>query len=229
MFSKFRSAGIIAIALASTSALAQTNATDIGAANTALASICGTHPVLPACEVLHAVSCGTSSQHQSCNPIRLVLSACDDPVATADPTCAPWEAYTGAAVPLANLPTAKNASDLLRSICTEMPSMQGCQGDKACPAPDAATGISQCPVFTRYSDLCRDMPEMTQCKDWAAFCTNNDKLGAFCRSGKTYVSNGTATDTGSGHEGHDNGADHATQFSNTFLALMGTAATALLL
>ncbi|KAI9003723.1 hypothetical protein BC832DRAFT_559785 [Gaertneriomyces semiglobifer] len=186
------------------------SAQDAGGAVTALNGICAAHPKIPACDVF-AVACKETTS-DTCKAVSLAISACADSVASADPVCTGFQPSSGNG-PVAGLPDAKTASGFVASICTEMPTMKDCQGDAACPAANATSGVSDCKVMSVYSALCLDMPNMTQCPAWKTFCDGNGKPAPFCAAGGA-----PAHDHSDGSHGHDNGS--AASFSATGLAAL---------
>jgi hypothetical protein len=76
---------------------------------------------------------------------------------------------------LPRLPTSRQATQAIYSICSEM-NMDGC--DK-CKIASSTSGYANCNLLEVYGQLCKAMPEMTQCKDWAAMCSATSSL-AIC-------------------------------------------------
>ncbi|KAJ3203011.1 hypothetical protein HDU67_010444, partial [Dinochytrium kinnereticum] len=66
-------------------------------------------------------------------------------------------------LPLPYIPTTKEASDFVRSICDEM-------DHTGCELCTSATG-KPCDAMTVYSDLCLMMPEMHQCSRFHSMCS----------------------------------------------------------
>jgi hypothetical protein len=73
----------------------------------------------------------------------------------------------------ATAPSNQIIKDRVDSICTEMPGMKDCT---PCNTMDTKT----CYSFDNYAKLCLDMPDMTQCKEWTAYCMAANKQGPFC-------------------------------------------------
>ncbi|KAJ3300083.1 hypothetical protein HK104_004805 [Borealophlyctis nickersoniae] len=175
------------------------------AATSSLSTLCKSSPNLPACD-LSATSCGSSTSGP-CDPTTLLYTACsDDAVPANSPACADIKSQCpcGKAVP--ELPTAKNASALVYSICTEMPQMANCQ--PGCPTPDKTTLLSDCKVLEVYGKLCMEMPSMNQCSKWSAFCAANNNVTGIC----TASAAGTPTGTGT------SGSPQPTNKSNSAMA-----------
>lgn len=155
---------LLTLALA-TVALAQDPTT---AANAGLTTLCtGQAANTPACELFATCSKqGTAASNNACSPLSLILSACADPVNQPSPVCSQVAAVCSggnatacnAVGPVKGLPTARNASQGIYAICTEMPEMTNCKGANACPTPDTTTGVSNCKTMTVYSALCLEMP-----------------------------------------------------------------------
>jgi solute carrier family 31 (copper transporter), member 1 len=70
-----------------------------------------------------------------------------------------------------SLPTTKQARGLVSDICTEM-NMAGC---------DQCLASKSCDYFAVYLDLCKQMPEMSQCANWKQMCKTDTSL-SFCGS-----------------------------------------------
>jgi copper transporter 1 len=71
--------------------------------------------------------------------------------------------------PLDSLPSTRKARELVQSICNEM-DMTGC---------DTCMSNQKCDFFAVYLDLCKQMPEMSQCQNWKDMCEADPSLG-FC-------------------------------------------------
>eukprot|EP01122_Echinamoeba_exundans_P007376 TRINITY_DN2257_c0_g1_i3.p1 TRINITY_DN2257_c0_g1~~TRINITY_DN2257_c0_g1_i3.p1 ORF type:complete len:102 (-),score=9.17 TRINITY_DN2257_c0_g1_i3:180-485(-) len=70
------------------------------------------------------------------------------------------------------VPNTMTTTSNVKSICAEMPSMNGC--DK-CQKPSA------CDLLSVYSQLCSDMPDMSQCGAWTTLCKAEPQW-PFCTS-----------------------------------------------
>ncbi|KNC97664.1 uncharacterized protein SPPG_07131 [Spizellomyces punctatus DAOM BR117] len=184
-------------------------AQDPAMATSTLTTVCQQAAKIPVCD-LYSTSCKANSTAAACNPVSLALSACADPVAATNSACTMFKSMcTGACAnqgAVKDLLPARNASQQVFSICTEMPTMTDCQGDARCPAPDA-TGVSDCKSWTVYSALCREMPDMTQCASWKSFCSSNGQVAPFC--------GGAAPTTNSSTGGHNHGTSGNTQGTTT--------------
>lgn len=66
------------------------------------------------------------------------------------------------------LPSTSNTAAMVKSICSEM-YMTACE---RCPGKNGPGTGSNCDLLTVYSDLCLDMPKMSQCSAWSTMCTN---------------------------------------------------------
>ncbi|KAJ3088016.1 hypothetical protein HK102_009772 [Quaeritorhiza haematococci] len=78
---------------------------------------------------------------------------------------------------IANIPTTNVARDQVRSICTSMPKMAGCE---KCVFRDA-NSYPECDLLGVYSTLCLDMPDMAECAGWKTMCSGAEGL-PFCSS-----------------------------------------------
>ncbi|KAJ3358570.1 hypothetical protein HDU91_005181 [Kappamyces sp. JEL0680] len=92
--------------------------------------------------------------------------------------CAGWNAVAVQDPVIAAIPSARNVSNQIYSICNEMPMMADCA---TCPPPSASTGVSDCPLFATYSKLCLEMPDMAQCKRFNDFCALAPS-SSFCKA-----------------------------------------------
>ncbi|KAI9103747.1 Ctr copper transporter family-domain-containing protein [Phlyctochytrium arcticum] len=90
-----------------------------------------------------------------------------------NPQCSDAKAST----PLPNLPTSKQATQQIKSICTEM-AMPGCE---ACSIASPGSTYAQCDLLGTYSLLCKAMPDMKQCSDWKTMCASSPNL-PYCSS-----------------------------------------------
>ncbi|TPX59179.1 hypothetical protein PhCBS80983_g02644 [Powellomyces hirtus] len=170
----FTTVQVVALALAAAGVQAQ------GTATAGLTTLCKTFPNTPACELFAA--CTTQTSVPTCNADSLLASACADPFTATDAACATKNA---AAVPVPAILTARNASSDVANICSgSMASMAGCQGTFVCPARNPATGVSDCKALTSLTSLCKDMPEMPECKNYLAFCAVNAMVEPFCHDDK---------------------------------------------
>ncbi|KAJ3157476.1 hypothetical protein HDU86_003368 [Geranomyces michiganensis] len=86
--------------------------------------------------------------------------------------------------PIPAFPTSKSATQNVYSICHEM-SMPGCE---ACTISGPTSGYpsNSCDLMGTYAQLCKAMPEMSQCADWKTMCN--------ATPGLSYCSAGTAAD-----------------------------------
>ncbi|KAJ3082300.1 hypothetical protein HK102_001804 [Quaeritorhiza haematococci] len=177
-------------------------------ATTALSQLCSAKPVsnFPACEVF-SKACNNgqaSSPNPPCDPFKLLATLCTDEAVPADtPGCGQYRTLcgTGSVVkqctgaPIASLPSARNATALVGGICFEMPQMKDCE---LCPTTASQpTGTLDCALMNAYARLCIDMPGMSQCVAWKAFCSSNSNIGAFCDATGTQTSSGGSTSTSS--------------------------------
>ena len=79
--------------------------------------------------------------------------------------------------PLPNLPTSKTATRAIFSICNEM-NMDGCSN---CKIASNASTYANCDLLGTYGQLCREMPEMSQCNSWNQMCSATDGI-KFCNA-----------------------------------------------
>ncbi|KAJ3000647.1 hypothetical protein HDV02_004332 [Globomyces sp. JEL0801] len=69
-------------------------------------------------------------------------------------------------LPIPALPTTKRAKELVADICSEM-DMNGCE---------KCEDGKRCEALAVYGDLCKEMPFMSQCKEWQTMCTWDSSL-----------------------------------------------------
>lgn len=74
------------------------------------------------------------------------------------------------------LPGTSNTASMIKSICSEM-YMSACE---RCPGKNGPGTGTNCSLITVYSDLCLDMPKMTQCAAWTSMCAQNISSWAWC-------------------------------------------------
>ena len=77
------------------------------------------------------------------------------------------------ALPITLLPTSFDISNNIKSICSEM-SMPGCE-----KCPQTQNSFVECDMFQVYSQLCKSMPGMQQCKLYNVMCAANKNL-SYC-------------------------------------------------
>ncbi|TPX56493.1 hypothetical protein PhCBS80983_g04516 [Powellomyces hirtus] len=151
---------------------------EVSADAVALTALCTTYPKIPACD-LYASCTSQSRSSGPCDTLSLTVSACADPLALGASQCTSANTAGGTAVP--SLPTAKDASGFVASICMEMPDMSDCQGANACPSRNTTTLVSDCKSLSVYGALCLEMPNMNQCTTvWKTFCSSNANIGPYC-------------------------------------------------
>ncbi|EGC38675.1 hypothetical protein DICPUDRAFT_17426, partial [Dictyostelium purpureum] len=88
-----------------------------------------------------------------------------------------------------NLPTTMATYGLIKDICTEM-AMDGCENCVGTGKTMKTCGD----LLTVYSDLCMQMPDMSQCKAWQSMCLSTGNLaqsdlnGVFCEKSNSNAS-----------------------------------------
>ncbi|KAG0269940.1 hypothetical protein DFQ27_001489 [Actinomortierella ambigua] len=173
---------------------------DTAALNKDVDAICSVSSFLPGCSLSTSCRADPSLPQSQCHPLTVLATLCtapEDKNLTATSCATSYNAYCGATsvIPqcknqtaFPGLPSGKIVTGTVYSICLDMPGMKGCS---ICPAPDA-TGYSKCDEVKAWSDLCLDMPDMSQCPPFNAMCKNT-AFGPFCdASYKAPVNNGTA-------------------------------------
>ncbi|KAJ3045927.1 hypothetical protein HDV00_006193 [Rhizophlyctis rosea] len=172
-----------------------------------LQTLCQSSKNLPACS-WYSSTCSSSSSSSYCDPFTLLNTACkDDSLPASTPSCTDVQSLCKNSTVVAQckstlaIPTAKNASALEYSICSQMPDMTSCQGKAACPPPDATTGVSNCDVFGELSKSCIEMPTMNQCATFTSFCTSVNKAGSLCGGNSTSTSPSPSPSPAAGKSG----------------------------
>ncbi|KAF9979092.1 hypothetical protein BGZ73_006329 [Actinomortierella ambigua] len=171
---------------------------------TDLDSLCKQMPYMPGCSLYK--SCQESAKTDEwCQPFSLLADICavDMPKMTA---CANYVSMCGQAanattprvVPdeckkqpmIDSLPTTKEASNLVISICTEM-DMAGCE---RCPKPAPNAYAANCDTIGTYAILCKSMPEMSQCAAWKSMCSPTSPTDALLNFDQSqYCASGTGS------------------------------------
>ncbi|KAK9764646.1 hypothetical protein K7432_007688 [Basidiobolus ranarum] len=146
-------------------------------------SLCKAMSYMPGCSVNKI--CTDSPAYSAkpwCSKMSIVANVCQNDMPKMA-GCKAWVSLCGNSTSvvkqcknepeISNIPTTAEAFGFITSICTEM-NMPGC--DKCIANPKGCDNIST------YSDLCKSMPEMSQCKKWSAMCNATPDL-PFCTSG----------------------------------------------
>ncbi|KAI8906428.1 hypothetical protein EDD86DRAFT_210700 [Gorgonomyces haynaldii] len=141
-------------------------------------TLCASQTRSTYCEIYS--DCSKSALSVCSASLPLLNQMCLTDFSTAS-ECAQVKSYCGASncagdALLSAIPPAKNTSDLIYLTCQEMPMMTDC---KTCPPPSATSPVSNCALLSTYSKLCLDMPGMSQCKPFNAFCAVA-KTSSFC-------------------------------------------------
>ncbi|KAI9206753.1 uncharacterized protein BJ171DRAFT_473252 [Polychytrium aggregatum] len=169
----------------SSSPAAATSAYSSTKAATDLKTLCSSLSYLPVCSINSMVCASMSSRYPAqCNPVALVHVGCSDPAAKSSAACSTITALCtstpsdpACSANVTALPSAQVASAETYSICTEMPKMTACN---ICTGQPSASGVYQnCDPFNAFSQLCLDMPMMTQCPAWTDFCMANN-ITTYC-------------------------------------------------
>jgi hypothetical protein len=145
-----------------------------GPVATAVASLCKQMPGMPGCTI-NQMCTKASSQVPSpfCLNESILADICmyDMPsmsdCTTYNSTCSP-----STCKPIPKLPTSKQATQAIFSICNEM-NMDGCE---KCKISSGSSSYSNCDLLGTYSQLCISMPEMKQCNEWKAMCSESPSL-----------------------------------------------------
>ncbi|KAK9763166.1 hypothetical protein K7432_010412 [Basidiobolus ranarum] len=160
-------------------------------------SLCTAMPYMPGCSVRNA--CTATSQFSSkswCSGMSVLADVCqtDMPKMTG---CKAWVSLCGNSTSVVkqcksqgeipNIPTTSEASGFITSICTEM-NMPGCEKCKSSSTMSKRqmdmSGSETCDYLSVYSDLCKSMPNMSQCQKWTSMCKTTPDL-PFCTSGSS--------------------------------------------
>lgn len=110
------------------------------------------------------------------------MRGCSDFNALCSSNSSVLQCYDAIAI-ASRVPTTVEARDGIWSICQEM-DMEGC--DK-CPKKPGKS-FPDCDILTTYSELCWDMPEMSQCSEfgWKAMCRGHEfARTSLCGDGDT--------------------------------------------
>jgi len=135
-----------------------------------LNKLCKSMPGMPGCSLNSLCTAQASlSTEPFCDKFSVLgqickdmpeMNGCEDYVSMCKPGSIVQQCTTTS--PLANLPTTMGTSNNIKSICKEM-DMDGCS---ECAGSKAGT----CDLISVYSQLCKAMPDMTQCADWLSLC-----------------------------------------------------------
>ena len=93
------------------------------------------------------------------------------------PMMKPCQAFQQCSIQSCGFPTSANVTKQIYSICTEM-NMAGCE---KCSIKETST-YSECDLMTVYSDLCKAMPNMSQCSMFKNLCMASPEV-PFCGNG----------------------------------------------
>ena len=133
--------------------------------STELGTLCSQMPGMPGCTLLNKCLSDAGSLPSSyCSNSSLLADICmyDMPKMTSclNFTCNDCN-------PLPNLPTSKTATRAIFSICSEM-NMDGCNN---CRISGNTSTYASCDLLGTFGQLCRAMPEMSQCDAWNQMCS----------------------------------------------------------
>ncbi|KAF9979091.1 hypothetical protein BGZ73_006328 [Actinomortierella ambigua] len=203
-----------------TNATCSTFTFDTAALKKDVDSICTVSSFLPGCSLSTACRADPSLPQAQCHPLTVLATLCtaaEDKSLTSATCSKTYDVYCGAGsvIPqcknqtaFPGLPSGKIVTGSVYSICQEMPAMKDCS---ICSAPDA-TGYSKCDEVKAWSNLCMDMPDMSQCPSYNTMCKNTS-FAPFCDAKyKAPNSNGTTPppttkpEDHSGHSGHKSNA-----------------------
>ncbi|ORX92751.1 Ctr-domain-containing protein [Basidiobolus meristosporus CBS 931.73] len=160
-------------------------------------SLCKAMPYMPGCSVNQV--CTATSTYSSkpwCNKMSIVADVCQTDMPKMS-GCKAWVALCGNSTSVVkecksqpeipNIPTTAEASGFITSICTEM-NMPGCEKCKSSKSMKKRqmdmSGSETCDYLSVYSDLCKSMPNMDQCKKWTSMCHATPDL-PYCTSGSS--------------------------------------------
>ena len=135
--------------------------------STELGILCGQMPGMPGCSLLKQCLEDSHTLPSSyCSNSSLIADICtyDMPRMSA---CLNFTCDN--CVPLPNLPTSVVATRAIFSICSEM-NMDGCSN---CRISSNASTYANCDLLGTYGQLCRAMPEMSQCESWNQMCSSS--------------------------------------------------------
>ncbi|KAI8928923.1 Ctr copper transporter family-domain-containing protein [Entophlyctis helioformis] len=178
----------------------QTGLADPATAQASLSQLCAapTTQRLVACSLRS--TCKSPSADTSCSDANLLATACqsDAAVAGGAAACSPVAATCGAAgtaptsplcASVPGLPSTLETQQRIFNVCKAM-RMEGCD---ACPAPASNTTVSNCNVMAVYAQLCKAMPEMSNCAPYNKFCAQSPlpaALAPYCPAGSSSSSDG---------------------------------------
>ncbi|KAI9004361.1 hypothetical protein DFJ74DRAFT_693149 [Hyaloraphidium curvatum] len=162
-----------------------------------LNALCTAMPFMSACTIRDMCEAGavpTLNATGWCKPFSLVAHVCSvDEGMSRMKGCVNYNSMcnetAGSVViqcevikPLPNLPSTKAVNAEVKSICEEMPDMQGCE---KCSFANNVT-YANCDLLGVYSQLCRSMPTHTQCFMMNTLCAGPTGTTSLC-SGWTYT------------------------------------------
>lgn len=130
-----------------------------------LGVLCNQMPGMPGCSLLNqCLEDSTALPSFYCSNSSLIADICTYDMPRME-TCLNFTCED--CIPLPNLPTSKFATRAIFSICSEM-NMDGCGN---CQISSNSSTYAGCDLLGTYGQLCRAMPEMTQCKQWNQMCS----------------------------------------------------------
>jgi hypothetical protein len=153
-------------------------------ASDSVSALCKSMPGMPGCSIDKLCAASSSTLPSPfCSKESVFTDICQDMPSMGDckafnSTC--LDSTTCKALP--SLPSSRTATQQIASICSEM-TMDGCS---SCKIASPTAGYAECDLLGTYSQLCKAMPEMSQCGAWKALCVSNPSL--------SYCSTGTAAD-----------------------------------
>jgi len=137
--------------------------------------LCTSMPSMVACSVNRI--CGQMSTSVGgiyCSPFSIMADICSGDMSSMN-GCQDFLALCGngtmvaqCRTPTLSLPAGAQLRNQIISICSSMP-MGGCE---KCYNDTGKTYIPSCDAFLVYSNLCVEMPEMSQCALWNGYCAS---------------------------------------------------------
>ena len=136
--------------------------------------LCKQMPGMTGCSLLN--ECKGSSE-AFCRPQVIYATICQDM-----PTMRTCNAFKSCNIEKCDLlPSTEQTTKQIYSICNEM-TMDGCE---KCQLKSTST-YAECDLLSVYSDLCLQMPKMSQCTVYDSMCKNTTSLN-FCPSQQNLV------------------------------------------
>ncbi|ORY05660.1 Ctr-domain-containing protein [Basidiobolus meristosporus CBS 931.73] len=170
---------------------------DAATLNASIQSLCNAMPYMPGCSVNNLCNATTTySSKPWCSKMSIVADVCQTDMPKMS-GCKAWVSLCGNSTSVVkqcksepeipNIPTTAEASGFITSICTEM-NMPGCEKCKSSSGMSKRqmdmSGSQTCDYLSVYSDLCKSMPNMSQCQKWSSMCTATKDL-PYCTAGST--------------------------------------------